>query len=137
MGTFKELLVWQRSIELAKLVYDYTISFPVEERFGLTNQMRRCAVSIPSNIAEGYGRATDSELVHFMYISRGSCNELETQLILAYHLAFITEDKFNHLVLLIAEINKMISSLIYRRKQGLDTNMNQGCLATKGKRTKI
>lgn len=130
MGTFKDLVAWKQSLELAKCIYDCTSRFPVEERFGLTNQMRRCAVSIPSNIAEGYGRLTDNELVHFMYIAKGSCNELETQLILSYQLSFVSVDEFNRLEAMINEINKMISSLIYRRKNGLDTNVNPTNLKT-------
>lgn len=130
MGTFKDLFAWKQSIELAKLIYDCTSRFPVEERFGLTNQMRRCAVSIPSNIAEGYGRLTDNELVHFMYIAKGSCNELETQLILSYQLSFVPADEFNSLEAMISEISRMINSLIYRRRNGLDTNVNPANLKT-------
>lgn len=122
MGTFKDLLAWQKSLTLAKKVYQVTGNFPTEERFGLINQMRRCAVSIPSNIAEGYGRGSDKELLRFLYVALGSSNELETQLILSLELSFIKEEDSRMLQGLNTEVNKMILSLIYRRKNGLDKN---------------
>ena len=123
MGTFKDLLVWKKGMELAKLVYQCTSDFPVEERFGLVAQLRRCAVSIPSNIAEGFGRCTDKDLVHFLYMALGSCNELETQMILSYDLSFVDAGRFREIEILINEITKILGSLIYRRKNGLDTNV--------------
>ncbi len=122
MGTFKDLLAWQKSLTLAKKVYQVTGNFPTEERFGLINQMRRCAVSIPSNIAEGYGRGSDKELLRFLYVALGSSNELETQLILSLELSFMKEEDSRMLQGLNTEVNKMILSLIYRRKNGLDKN---------------
>lgn len=122
MGTFKDLLAWQKSLTLAKKVYQVTGNFPTEERFGLVNQMRRCAVSIPSNIAEGYGRGSDKELLRFLYVALGSSNELETQLILSLELSFMEEEDSRMLQGLNTEVNKMILSLIYRRKNGLDKN---------------
>ncbi|MDM8339085.1 four helix bundle protein [Mediterranea massiliensis] len=122
MGTYRDLLAWQKSIKLAKAVYQLTANYPSDERFGLTNQMRRCSISIPSNIAEGFGRGSDKELVQFLYISLGSSNELDTQLTVSYELSFITEDKFREMEKLNNEVNKMLQSLIYRRKKGLDSN---------------
>ena len=122
MGTYKDLLAWQKGIKLAKAVYQFTANYPLEERFGLTNQMRRCSVSIPSNIAEGFGRSSNKELVQFLYISLGSSNELDTQLTVSYELSFITEDRFKEIEKLNNEVNKMLQSLIYRRKKGLDSN---------------
>ena len=122
MGTFKDLLAWQKSLTLAKKVYQVTGNFPTEERFGLVNQMRRCAVSIPSNIAEGYGRGSDKELLRFLYVALGSSNELETQLFLSLELSFMKEEDSRMLQGLNTEVNKMILSLIYRRKNGLDKN---------------
>lgn len=87
MGTYRDLLAWQKSIKLAKAVYQLTANYPSDERFGLTNQMRRCSISIPSNIAEGFGRGSDKELVQFLYISLGSSNELDTQLTVSYELS--------------------------------------------------
>lgn len=122
MGTYKDLSAWQKSLNLAKMVYLSTADFPNEERFGLVNQMRRCAVSIPSNIAEGYGRGSDKELLRFLYVALGSSNELETQLILSFELSFMSKEAFKNVQNLNTEVNKMLSSLIYRRKNGLDKN---------------
>ena len=121
MGNHKELVVWQKSITLVKLVYQQTGSFPSDERFGLTNQMRRCSVSIPSNIAEGFGRGSDKELTQFLRISLGSSSELDTQLILSKELHYMDEKRYNELSALNEEVAKMLSSLIYRRVNGLDS----------------
>lgn len=122
MGTYRDLLAWQKGIKLAKAVYELTANYPSDDRFGLTNQMRRCSISIPSNIAEGFGRGSDKELVQFLYISLGSSNELDTQLTVSYELSFITEERFKEIEKLNNEVNKMLQSLIYRRKKGLDSN---------------
>ena len=121
MGTYRDLLAWQKSIKLAKAVYQLTANYPSDERFGLTNQMRRCSISIPSNIAEGFGRGSDKELVQFLYISLGSSNELDTQLTLSYELSYISENQFLEIGELNKEVSKMLQSLIYRIKQGLDS----------------
>ena len=81
--SYRDLIAWQRARELVKEVYLLTATFPVGERFGLVSQMDRAAVSIPSNIAEGFGRATTQDYLHFLRIARGSAYELETQLVLA------------------------------------------------------
>ena len=114
MGTYKELSVWQKSMTLAHRIYEITTRFPEEERFGLVSQMRRCAVSIPSNIAEGYGRETEREHSHFLFMSLGSSNELETQLILSYDFHYIEEQIYKEIINLNTEVNKMLSSLIYK-----------------------
>lgn len=116
MGPYKNLKVWQESVDLVTLVYQVTASYPKSEQFGLVSQMRRCVVSIPSNIAEGYGRGTNGDLIHFLSISLGSSNELDTQLILSRRLSFITEETFALLVEMNASVWKMINSLIYVRK---------------------
>ena len=121
MGTYRDLLAWQKGIKLAKAVYQLTANYPLDERFGLTNQMRRCSVSIPSNIAEGFGRSSDKELVQFLYISLGSSNELDTQLTLSYELSYISENQFLEIGELNKEVSKMLQSLIYRRKKELDS----------------
>ena len=121
MGTYRDLLAWQKGIKLAKAVYQLTANYHLDERFGLTNQMRRCSVSIPSNIAEGFGRSSDKELVQFLYISLGSSNELDTQLTLSYELSYISENQFLEIGELNKEVSKMLQSLIYRRKKGLDS----------------
>ena len=86
--SFKDLVVWQKAIDLTVDVYKLTAKFPDAERFGLTNQMRRASVSIASNIAEGYGRATKGEYVQFLGHARGFCSELETQIVIAKKLGF-------------------------------------------------
>jgi four helix bundle protein len=84
----KDLDVWKKSMDLVETIYKLTQTFPDTEKFGLTSQMRRCAVSIPSNIAEGSARKGDKELIHFLHIALGSLSELETQYLIAVRLAF-------------------------------------------------
>jgi four helix bundle protein len=84
----KELDVWKESIELTKKIYNITKNFPKEELYGLTNQIRRASVSIPSNIAEGSARSSDKEFIQFLYISLGSLSELETQLIISKEIGY-------------------------------------------------
>jgi len=93
MKKFKNLKIWQEGIEIVTSIYKLTSTFPDEEKFGLISQMRRSAVSIPSNIAEGYGRNSDSELSRFLNISRGSSYELETQSIICNNLGYISKDQ--------------------------------------------
>ena len=114
MHNFKELKFWQKARRLTKSTYLVTDKFPKEERFGLTNQIRRSIVSVSSNIAEGCGRGTDKELIRFLDIAQGSACELESQLILAYDLEFIDEQELNYLSREIDEIQKMMFS--FRRK---------------------
>lgn len=106
-------------MELASKVYTATLSFPQSEQFGLVSQMRRCVVSIPSNIAEGYGRGTNNDLIHFLYMSLGSSNELDTQLTLSKEFGYINPSDGESIMNLNEEINKMILSLIYKRKNSL------------------
>lgn len=95
MKTHKDLDVWKLSIELVTNIYKSTKQFPSDEKFGLTNQLRRTAVSIPSNIAEGAARKSNKEYLHFLYISLGSAAELETQLIIAHNLKYLNETEYN------------------------------------------
>lgn len=106
---FKNLMIWQRSRALVKQIYEITAEFPTEERFGLAIQMRRSAVSIPSNIAEGCGRYSNKQLKHFLEIATGSACELETQLYLAIDLDFFIENDANPLISELTELRKMIS----------------------------
>ncbi|WP_428224025.1 four helix bundle protein [Flavobacterium sp.] len=111
INSYKDLLIWQKGITLVVKVYQLTRFFPPEELYSLTNQIKRAAVSIPSNIAEGYGRNTNKSFSHFIDISRGSLNELETQLIIAKELMYITDiDLYNEILLLIDEESKMINA---------------------------
>lgn len=114
MHNYKEFKVWKRSIALNVLIYEYTRSFPIEEKFGLVSQMRRSAVSIPSNIAEGSGRRTDKEFVHFLSIAHGSICELETQLFISLELQFISRENFEKTTNELREIQKMLYSLIIK-----------------------
>ena len=111
MKNFKELLVWQKSTELVARVYQITGSFPAEEKYGLASQMRRAAVSIPSNIAEGHMRATNKDFGQFLSIARGSCAELETQNVISKKLGYAREGDYVELDSKIEEISKMLSSL--------------------------
>jgi four helix bundle protein len=110
--SFKDLIVWQRAIELTTDVYKLTSKFPEAERFGLTNQMRRASVSIASNIAEGYGRATKGEYVQFLGHARGSCSELETQLVIAKRLGFGTQSNLESADSLCNEVGRMLGGLM-------------------------
>ena len=109
-NSYRTLIVWQKSMELTKQVYMITKEFPKEEVYGLTSQIRRCAVSIPSNIAEGKGRGSDREFVRFLQISLGSLYELQTQLELALSLNYI--NNIENILALSLEIEKMLNKLI-------------------------
>ena len=111
MHKFKDLKVWQKSVELATDIYKLTSTYPSEEKFGLIGQMRRCVVSIASNIAEGAGRNTKKDFSNFLSIAYGSCCELNTQLIISYNLSYITQDKLKEIDDYIEEIQKMLFSL--------------------------
>lgn len=111
MKDFKSLKVWQKGIKLVVEVYKSTKKFPQEELYGLTSQMRRSSVSIPSNIAEGSGRSSDKDFHRFLEISIGSSFELETQLIIAHELGFISNGNFIETSSKVHEIQKMISGL--------------------------
>jgi len=109
-NSYRSLIVWQKSMELVKTVYKITNTFPQEELFGLTSQIKRSVISIPSNIAEGKGRQTNKEFVQFLYIALGSLYELQTQMELAYELDFI--DRIEDVENLMIEIEKMLNALI-------------------------
>lgn len=110
--TYKELDVWIKSRAFVKEIYLLTKDFPKDELFGLTSQMRRCAVSIPSNIAEGYGRQYKKETIQFFHIARGSLYELETQLYISADLTYLPEPKLVLMILELEECRKLLSGLI-------------------------
>jgi len=118
MQTHKDLILWQKSVDFVVEVYKLTNSFPKEEIYGLTSQIRRSAVSISSNIAEGYGRHSDKELVRFLFISLGSASEIETQLLISQRLKFLDNESFEKLNRDILEIIRMLSALIKSKNQG-------------------
>ena len=111
MNNFKKLVVWQKSRELVKDIYLLTKKYPKEELFGLTSQIRRAAVSVALNIAEGSGRGTDKDFTHFLDVAFGSALEVEAQVILSLDLEFITNEEYDMLSLKIQEIQKMIKKL--------------------------
>nr|WP_298654918.1 four helix bundle protein [uncultured Flavobacterium sp.] len=111
ISSYKDLLIWKKGIVLVVKVYQLTKAFPSEELYALTSQIKRASVSIPSNIAEGYGRNTDKSFSHFIDISRGSLCELETQLIIAKELGFVVDfELYNEILELIIEESKMINA---------------------------
>ena len=111
---FKELKVWQKSIDLVKEIYNLTKLLPLEEKYDLSSQMRRAAISISSNIAEGNSRNTKKEYVNFLGISRGSNSELWTQLIICNELGYLNEKETEKAISLCEEIRKMINSMIIK-----------------------
>ena len=110
--TFRELNIWNAGIEIVKAIYQLTEIFPKQETYGLISQMRRSAVSIPSNVAEGFRRFHNKEYRQFLYTSLGSCAELETQLTIAMELNYIQKDTENKLLEKLDHICRMISNLI-------------------------
>ncbi len=111
---YRDLVVWRKSLELAEAVYRETRLFPKEEVYGLTSQIRRAVVSIPSNIAEGQGRSTRKDFRAFLCTSRGSVNELRTQLELSYRLGILNGSAFKELTSRCDEIGRMLNGLIGR-----------------------
>jgi four helix bundle protein len=112
-NSYRDLIVWQKSMQLVKEVYIETKNFPKEEMYGLVSQIRRCAISIPSNIAEGRGRNSDKEFIRFLQISLGSVYELQTQLELSLQLNYT--NNIDDLLDLSIEIEKMINTLITKK----------------------
>jgi four helix bundle protein len=119
MHNINELLIWKKSIALSVRIYELTSSFPSEERYGLISQIRRCGVSIASNIAEGAGRNTNGEFIHYLGIANGSAYELQTQIIISSQLKLINETAVSELLDQIDEIQKMCFKLqnAIRKKQ--------------------
>jgi four helix bundle protein len=110
--SYKDLIAWQKSMDLVVSVYAMTRFFPVEERYGLVSQIRRSAVSVPSNIAEGHGRLTDSDRRHFTVQARGSLLELETQLEIAQRLGCLSTQDASTLQLACAEVGRILNGLL-------------------------
>ncbi len=110
--SYQDLQVWEAGMELAETAYKITKSFPKEEIFGLTSQIRRAAGSIPANIAEGWGRETPSEFVHFLRISQGSLKELETHVLLAGRVALLEKTQVHAITERTTSLGKMIRALI-------------------------
>ena len=116
--TFRDLIVWQKSMDLVTQIYLASGNFPKSEFYGLISQLRRSAVSIPSNIAEGYGRRSTGDYVRFLQIFVGSLYELQTQLDIAKKLEYLTEFEFNGLYENTREIERMLLSLVSKIRSG-------------------
>ena len=119
-GSLEELLVWHRAMELVDGVYKHTRNWPKAEVFGLTNQVRRAAVSVPSNIAEGHGRKQDGDFVRFLSIAYGSLMEVKTQLLIGVRQGFSGESETQAVLRVVDEVAKMLNALrkaVQRRKK--------------------
>ena len=117
MGTFRDLLIWQKAMALVTTIYQHTNSFPKDELFSLTSQIRRCAISIPSNIAEGYGRDGHKDYLKFLNVGIASLFEMQTQLEIAYNLKYINEDQFTKTLEDTRELERMLSAFIRKVKE--------------------
>ena len=109
--TYKDLIVWQKAMEMSSMLYPIAKKLPKEETYALSDQMRRAAISIPSNIAEGFGRNSKKEYLQFLYIANGSVCELETQLTLCVRIGYLTETEIQPLIELLSEIGKIIMTI--------------------------
>ncbi len=125
MKNYKELIVWQKGIELAVEIYRIIDLFPSKEKYALSNQMQRAVISISSNIAEGWGRGTTKEYIYFLHIARGSLMELETQIIIAFKLKYIDQNSYNKVSDLIKSIAMMLNKLISKLKMKLDLRLKE------------
>ena len=108
---YKDLIAWQKAMDLVELIYQATEGFPQREVFGLSNQARRAAVSVPSNIAEGQGRASTRDFLHFLSIARGSLQELETQILIAGRLLYLEDKMVRKLMDMSAEVAQILNGL--------------------------
>ena len=115
--SFKDLVVWQRAIEMSLAIYKLTSSFPASEQFGLTGQLRRASVSVPSNIAEGYGKSTKGEYRSFLGHARGSNGEVQTQLIIARGLGFGSQESLLQAESLSNEVGRMLVVIMSKLKR--------------------
>lgn len=118
ISSYKDLDVWSMGMRLAELTYLLTKDFPAEERYGLTSQMRRCSVSIPANIAEGWGRQSRQDYIRFLRISQGSLRELETFLIFTTRIQLLSDEQIAQAIDLIENESRMLRSLIQSLERG-------------------
>jgi len=121
LKNYKDLRVWQNSYQLCLEIYRVTSKYPTQERYNLVSQIRRAALSVPSNIAEGYSRKQLPEYIRFLHIAYGSLAELETQLYLSRDLSFLKEEEFQALHRKVKDLERMLSALIESLKKKLDT----------------
>ena len=125
LKNFKELTVWQKAYQLCLIIYRLTKGYPKEEIYGLTSQMRRAALSVPCNIAEGYGRKTTPDYLRLLYIAYGSVCELETQILLSVDLGYIQGQGIETLRDNIAEVERMLKALIKSLENKCPTSRTQ------------
>jgi four helix bundle protein len=125
MKNFRQLKVWEKSHQLALAIYKETKSFPKEELYGLTSQIRRASMSIPTNIAEGCGRNTDAEFARFLQIAMGSASETEYQLLLSHDLEFLNQEQYEKLNTDVTEIKRMLASLLKTLRVDPSTSSGQ------------
>lgn len=116
MRDYRKLLVWQKSHELVLTVYKSSKNFPKDEQYGLISQLRRSSISVPSNIAEGCGRTSQSQFAHCLNIAMGSASELEYQIILSKELGYINNQNFKELLFKVKEVKQMLTSLYNKVK---------------------
>lgn len=121
LNSYKDLIVWQKSIALVSKVYSLTKRFPSDEKFGLISQLTRASISVPANIAEGWGRESRKNYIQFLRVSRGSLFELETLLIISKNEGFITSEAFQDISLNTDELTRMLGSMIKK----LEDKMNE------------
>lgn len=114
---YRDLIVWQKSMSMVQLIYTLTKKFPDSEKYGMTSQLRRAAVSIPTNIAEGYGRQSTKDYIRFLLIARGSLYELQTELEISNNLNFVDKNTFDKAYKNTREIEAMLQSLISKLKR--------------------
>ena len=115
--SYQELTVWQKAMDLTREIYMLSSKLPREELYGLSDQLRRAAVSVPSNIAEGHGRKTAKDFCHFLSIANGSCMEIETQLLICVQLNMLTKNDIFGAVSLLNEVSKMLTALILKTEK--------------------
>jgi four helix bundle protein len=108
---YRDLIVWQKAFELALAIYAETACFPAEERYGITSQLRKAGVSIPSNIAEGEGRNSRNEFRHFLSIAHGSLREVETPILITEALGYMKKDRSNKIMTMASEVGRLINGL--------------------------
>jgi len=121
---FMDLIGWQKSMDLVEEVYRVSASFPADERFGLTAQVRRAAVSIPSNVAEGYGRSTKADYIRFIDIAKGSANEVEIQLRIAQRLRFVKVQNSERALAMAVEVQRILRGLGDGLRRSTRTSVN-------------
>lgn len=117
MKGYQDLLIWQVGMDLVEKIYRLSDGFPPHERFGLTSQMRRAVVSIPSNIAEGYRRKTDADFLQFLHITFGSASEIETQTLIALRLNYYSKEEYDQFDQMLAKFFRLLTGFIQSRNQ--------------------